>query len=291
MRRLTLLPIAVGLLAISAPAGQIFYEGFDYSIGGLNALNGGTGWSSPWIADATTTQIVNPLSALTYQVPGGNTINGGNRALQITPPPTTAAVTDAIIARSLPTQTGDVYFSFLFRENSGVIDTNDFLSFWFDNNNTVDPGQTLIPSLGLKGNHGDGSSTLDFGSRLNLGSDVYSTAATTGTTYLIVGRLFKSVPGGTYNRFSLWVDPTAGSAGTPDVTASVTTGSTSSFSRLGVRIANLDTTPKDVIFVDEFRAGTTFADALATPEPAACLLVSFGLIGLGIIRRRKIPAR
>jgi len=279
--------IAAGLLAISAPASPIFYEGVNYSLGELSGLNGGTGWGSAWTATTANTEVVDPVTALTYHVPGGGTVNGGNRALRITGTPDAS-----ILGRNVPNQTGDVYFSFLFRENAGTIDTNDFMDFWFDNDVTVTGGQTAIPSIGLKGNHGDGANTLDFASRLNLGGEAFSTAATTGTTYLIVGRLFKT--GANYNRFSLWVNPDAGDAGTPDVTATVANGNTTNFLRLGMRIANLDA--NDVVFVDEIRAGTTFADVVPTtapntPEPAAYVLVSIGLIGFGVIRRRKAEAR
>jgi len=284
MRVLALGSLLAGLMVISAPASPIFYEGLNYSLGELNGFTGGTGWSGAWSADPVTTEIVNPATALTYHVPGGGNVSGGNRALRFTG----TADLASIIARSLPSQTGNVYFSFLFRENAGTINTNDFMAFWFDNDTTVTSSQTLIPSLGLKGNHGDGANTLDFASRLNLGSDVFSTAASTGTTYLIVGRLFKTA--GNYNRFSLWINPTSASTNTPDVTASVATGSTTSFSRLGVRIANLDA--DDVVYVDEFRAGTTFADVvpLNTPDSAPYVLISSGLIAIALIRRRKILA-
>ena len=279
-----ILTISIIFLAIPACASSIFYEGFNsYLPGELNTQNGGTGWGTAWTAITANTEVVNPGTALSYSVPGGGTVNGGSSALQLT------GNNNAQIARSISTaQTGDVYFSFLYRQSGGILNTDDMMLFWFDNNTTLSGIQNGVPNIGVKGNNGTGAGPEDFVSRVTVGFPEYSTAFVPGTDFFIVGRLFKT-GAGNYDSFSLWVNPSFGDAGTPDIT-STAAGTSSSFLRLGIRSANQDAA--DILNVDEFTAGTTWNDVVPAaitpiPEPTAFALAGIGFIGILLSRRKR----
>src|SRR5688572_23550369 len=153
-----ILAVSLFFLVIPASASSIFYDGFNaYLPGELGGQSGGSGWGAAWTAVAANTEIVSPGTALSYSVAGGGTVSGGSSALQLT------GNNDGQATRTLGTaQTGDVYFSFLYRQSAGTIDTFDFMTFWFDNNGTTTANQTLIPNIGVRGNQGDGSGPEDF---------------------------------------------------------------------------------------------------------------------------------
>jgi hypothetical protein len=262
----------------AAESAVIARDNFSYSVGELNGQNGGTGWSGAWAGVATVTEVVDPGVPLSYSSPGLG-VNGGNRALEVD---ANAGNNNNAASRTLASaQSADtIYVSFLVR-TSGVFSGNDFGVFWFDN--VATGSHTGAPNIGIKS---DGSGTLDFMSRLALGQEVYSTASVAETSYLVVGRLTKSIagPGNNYDRFSLWVNPTAGDMNTPDATA-VLGASVSSFSTVGIRTANLD--PGDRILFDHFMLSTTFNEAVGIPEPASFILLGGAGALLALFGRRR----
>jgi len=275
---------SVLLAGMARPAAAVLLvqEDFSYAVGELNGQTGGLGFLGAWTAAVGPTQVVDPGTSLSYAVPGGSLIDGGNRALLVEG----TSNGDNILFRSLasPILADEIYMGFLFQVRTGSVGDNDFSVFWHDNAATGP--HTGVPNLGLKGNEGGGGATNDLVARINLaGPSAYSTNITVGQTYYVVGRLSKSAPGAAnpFDRFALWVDPTAVDP-TPDATSAFT-GSIASFGMLGMRSANLDS--DDDLYFDGLRYGTTWNDVVLVPEPATGVLLAFGLAALAALRRRR----
>jgi hypothetical protein len=252
----------LGLSAFGpALAAAIAGESFNYPVGELVGQNGGTGWGGAWGGQTANTEIAS--ASLSYTVPGGGIVSGGATALQLIGNNDNAAFRTLGGAQSADS----VFVSFLV-QFTGTVDNNDFMGLWFDNVSTGD--HRPAPSIGIKGNQEDGSGTSDFFARVfddvNLASEVYSTdisASPAGTTFFVVGRLFKTVSGAAnnYDRFSLWVNPAFGDEATPDATASVTgSPAIASFTTVGFRLSGIDA--GDSILFDELCIGTTWQDCV-----------------------------
>lgn len=270
--------IALGLPG-SGEATTLAYEGFEYAYGELDGQNGGTGFSGAWNANTAITEIADPGTPLAYA--GGTApVDGGSEALRITGDAANLAFRDLVT----PVLADEVFVSFLFRYD-GALDNNDFAVLWHDNVSTG--SHTNRPNLGIKANQGDGSGTEDVVARLQLSGSgqVYAVDLVAGQSYFILGRLHKSTPGAgnDYDRFDVWVDPTAGASGTPDLTASGS-GGLSGFGTIGIRAANIDV--GDTFWIDEIRYASTF-EAATVPEPATGFLVGAGLVGLAAVRRSR----
>lgn len=280
-------PAIVALLAVAGPvhALRVAYESFDYALGELDGRSGGEGLSGSWQANVGVTEIADPGTPLTYSA-GTISLDGGNRALRLT------GSQDDAFHRTLTTaiDADSVYVSFLFR-HEGVLNDNDFLAIWHDD--VATGSHTNRPNVGIKGNRGDGSGPEDVVARIQLAGSgqAYAAALQPGQTYLILGHLTRSVPGtgNDYDRFEIWVNPTADASGTPDLVATGA-GTVASFSMIGGRTFGLDA--GDVFWIDNlsYSTGTT-GFATAIPEAETALLLGVGLIGLGVAgRRRETPA-
>lgn len=274
--------ITVALAVPSTGAATtIAYEGFTYAPGELNGQSGGAGFSGVWSANTAATEVADPGTALVYGG-GAQPVHGGSSALRIT------GNQDNLAFRSLaaPIAGDEVFVSFLFRYD-GVLDDNDFGVLWHDDIATG--SHTDRPNLGIKGNRGDGSGPEDVVARLQLSGSgqVYAVDLLASQTYLVLGRLYKSTPGAgnDFDRFDVWVNPTAGASGTPDLTATGS-GTLSSFGTIGLRTANIDA--GDAFWIDEIRYTSSYASA-TTPEPSTGVLLSVGLAALAACRRRQRP--
>lgn len=261
------------LLAAVRPAAavQLVQEDFAYAVGELNGQASGSGFSGAWTATVGPTEVIDPGTALSYAIPGGGVVAGGNRALLVEG----TSNGDNILFRSLasPISADEIYVGFLFQARTGTIADNDFAVFWHDSAATGT--HVGVPNLGVKGNEGGGASN-DFVARIDLaGPTAYSTNITVGQTYYVVGRLAKSSPGAAnlYDVFDLWVDPAAVDP-TPDATSAFT-GSLASFSVLGMRSANMDAT--DDFLFDAIRYATTWQEIVPVPEPSTGVLFALGL--------------
>jgi len=263
------------LIVVGTPATAMPFaiESFTYGTTApreLHGQDGGVGWAGPWSADTAKTDVVEPATPLQYQVPGGALIDGGDRALALT------GANDNLAVRPLAApQADDVYISFLLRWAGGNFNDNDFAVFWFDSRDG--------PNIGVKMNEGGGG-TRDFMARLGpfggavvYGGDIQDHS----TTFLVVGRLYKSVPGGNYDRYSLWVNPAYGDFANPLGTATRDVGF-ASFTKAGIRTFQLH---DDTVLIDELRIGRQWRDVVPLPEPGTVALLGLGL--LGFARRRK----
>lgn len=286
-----LVPLAVlalcCLIADVSWSGIIASDSFTYNPvnSALNTKNGGTGWGGAW-SSITTATVVDPTTDLMV-----NGIDGGNRALQF------AANNDNAAVRLLssPYSASEVYVSFLFRFDAGVINNNDFFALWFDNVSTG-AHTASRPNIGLKSDRATNiPANPDYFVRLNSSTnEVYSpTQAAIGQTVQLVGRLHK-LASTNYNRFDLWVNPDPGDLSTPDVMSTFASPTITSFNRIGFRTANMDAgASADRFLVDELVLATSFADVvpMVVPEPGSVLIWTIGIFCalLGIRSRRGNP--
>ncbi len=280
MKRVAVITIAwVAWLAIPAgPARAVIIaeDGFDYALGELDGHSGGVGFAGTWSAMPAITEVADPGASLSYSS-GSLSIDGGDRALLLTGD----AATLASRGFSTPFASDEVFVRFLFRYSGSVLSDNTFAVFWHDDVATGD--HTGRPNLGVKANRGSGSGSQDAVARLALSGSgqVYSTDLVPDLTYLIVGRLHRSVPGSGshYDRFDLWVNPTGDLSSAPDATASGD-GGVDAFDFIGIRTAN---TGGRSLWIDEIRYSDTWLEVI--PEPGTGVLVGLGLAILG--RRRR----
>ena len=153
--------------------------------GELAGENGGSGWSAAWSANTGGTQLV-PVS-YAYTVPGGGKVRASS-ALEVTG----SGDNGSLVSRGLSAApSGDVYISFLLNFAEGSIGNNDFNIWWF--------GNASGPNIGVKGNRGNGSGPEDVTARTKGGAEAYSQDLVVGTTYFVVGHLYKD-GAGNYDR-------------------------------------------------------------------------------------------
>lgn len=273
--------------AVGAPVGS---DGFTYGVTppvALNGQNGGSGFTGAWAANSTTfpTNVVDPPTDLVFNVTGGGTINGGNRAVQFAA--TGANVVDDAARRVLSTtQTGDVWVSWLIRgtqmNTAAASGTGHFISFFFQDG-TGAPGVNTA-QFGLNINAGGGGT--DFFSRIG-GTNSFAGNVANDATFLVVGHFFKSA-GGNYDRLELWVNPEFDDELAPLVVTSGGSG-IAQVTDIGFRAARTGNSPT-AIWVDELRIGTTWADVVPVPEPATAGGLGLAVAGLVVAMRRRAKA-
>lgn len=285
MSRFAFLPTAVCLAcAPAAHATLIAYDGFeDYTLdASLNTNAGGTGWTTNW-ASVASAKVVSTSTPITYS--GGDiSINGGAQAAEVGDPTGNNGVgLDNVASRRFAAQTDTVYFSFLYRAESGA-GADDFIQFALNND-------VQIANSGSIGDLSNVSGANAFAARIggsSGGTSVNSSTSATGaTTFFLVGKMSKT-SGGNYNRMELFVNPTTlTEPGVVSATQNADSG-VSSISYFTLRISNLETA--DQYRFDELRIGTTWADVTAIPEPGAAAGVFGGLALAAALcgRRRRV---
>lgn len=245
----TILPIALLLSQVASASIVVASDSFATN-GGIAAKTGGNGWDGAWDGVSPTATVT--ANGLTFT---GNSPDAASRSLAYA-------------------QSGSVFVDFTL-SFSGALQQNDFLGFWFENSNG--------PNIGLKGNCDAAGCTDDLFVRNTPTSTkmLASSALSPNTTYHIFGHLYKTTPGGTYNRFDAWLNPTAAEmANLTGADARSTTNTyLSSVERIGFRSANLSNGVS--VTIDNLRLQ-------AVPEPGTFALLGLGMLGLGLsLRRRK----
>jgi hypothetical protein len=323
--RALLATVALWAAASHASAGLLFYDGFDYSVGGN--LNGQTNPSlgAPWLksgsSPAGTSQTI-AASSVSY--PGLKGAVGNSVST-----PRLAAASNSANRITLPSapyvraDEGSLFFSFTFRllewdaitdtlaKNStqrkgglvagfhgGVADTATGMgsggafagSVWV--RRAIDYSQT-----GTDGTAGTQNNRYEVGilkTILNPTAAELETAFDTSHTFAIGETIFvvaeyKFVNDGTTTSdvARLWLNPTPGGvAGAPSAVAPASmAGITTPINSF--YIYSHTNSPGDSL-VDEVRVGTTFASVTPVPEPSGAI-VALGALGFMAIRGRRAP--
>lgn len=253
-----------------AHAALLAYEGFDYDAGNVSGDNGGTGWSAAWVS-STSPAYANVVTGTTLAYSGGDiSITGSGTVLSIT-----GGGEGQLNRPFVGIDSGsEIYFSFLFRAVAGG--GNEFFHFYLSD----DPDR--LNSGGI-GDFYTASGDAHFGARVNNGTSDFTTASsisyTTGTTYLLVGRLSTDGTSGAsadiVDQVELWVNPTSLTPGASDATVDASTGLTmGDFDVFSSRMVNFAI--PDEILIDELRIGTDFASVVTVPEPSVGGLAILG---------------
>jgi hypothetical protein len=156
----TLVALGFAFFGSASSAALIVYESFDsYTSGSdLNGGSGGTGWTSNWSAPAGANGAV--ITTPANYVNGSVAVNGGTNALAL------GNGSSSVSSRGFATQTGTLYFSFLYTPSVGLT-AGDFFQFMMNNDVTtnnsgsigdLDTGANL---LGVRSGGTNGGTTVN----------------------------------------------------------------------------------------------------------------------------------
>lgn len=247
--------LAATLIAVSGYASATVVTASDSfaTNGTITNQNGGQGWNGAWKTSATgvNAPVVND-GKLEFRK---DSVSAASRKLD-------------------KTMSSDVVVDFTF-QYSGTLGTNVFLGFWF--------GSSASPNMGLKSNcdNASGACLNDMFVRTSGsgGPFVADSDLAVGQSYRMFGHLYKSQETSSYDRFAVWLNPTAAemaSLSNPDRLATGASG-LYSFDTIGFRTANLK---GQVLAVDNLRISEV-------PEPGSLALLGLALVGMGVAYRRK----
>ena len=259
--------------AAASQATLYFYDGFDYTANTLmNSANTGGNWGSAGVGAPT-----NRSDSLTY--PGLPASTGGK--VELTGFRLGNSGSSSRLSWDTGTQTTNMFASFLLNvatigtSESNATSGNYVFQLRTGKANVVVSNNALSTAnfnIGIQ-NNGTGAIVWD-----NNGGNGYLA----GSTYFIVFSYTNSAVDGTGTwGDQLWVNPSLGqlSPGTAQITtAGINVTSTSNKVALGIGNGVADTSKRSVIYLDELRVGTTWADVTPIPEPA-----TVGMLGLGAL--------
>ena len=273
MKRVLLVVVGVGGLALQSAFGQPLFDPFNYTEG-TTLNNVGAPWSfgGPSGGGAP---VVTAAAALDYSAFGLTPGSGLGVAFGAT------ATGNRTRGVNFTTATaGTLYTSFLLDVTTAPTALRQ-LAFL-----TSDSAQSA--STGVNGIFLNSSMQLG----LSKGASSAAGASMTGalslnTTYLVVvGYTFN----GTGNEYDLWLNPTSLGGSAPTADLSYTGGTDmASLSYFFLQQRNNASNAGAVFNFDELRIGTSWADVTPTgvPEPTTFALGGLGLLGLILVRRAR----
>ncbi len=239
----------------------------------LAGLNGGTGWSGGWTTAGTGSyQVID--GGLSYSA-GEISVGGGSKALSLSFP---NANVEVIANRPLPTQTGTLYMSLLYRntiDNTPAVSPDFFQAGFLPT--SENPAMSV---LDRDGTFQARAGTAPPGSQdTGISSDV-------GVTYFLVLKMENTTGGAAYDTAHIFVNPTFLSEGLNSSTSSTLNDALDLSGSAVFNIRRAFQEAGDTYHVDALRIGTSFGDVVsAIPEPNTWVLV---LLGMLLLARRTI---
>jgi hypothetical protein len=264
----TVLPLAaLLLLAPSAVlAATLAEDSFDYGNGvELDGQSGGSGWTGAWTAVTARTQVESAgLSCCGGPTPVGA---ASSSALEVIG----GTNDNDVVVRQLSAGTGTTFYArVLVNLETGTLEENDFIVFWFDDNATAADAHDDAPNFVLK----DSGTATELMARVGIGGEA-STGQTPvlGTTYLLVAKF--SHTGAAYNQVDVWLNPSYNGGVEPpaDGTNSSATSGNSTITHVGVRTNSLEA--GDTLRFGSLLIGDSWADVVPMGVPVE--LQSFGI--------------
>lgn len=258
MRR-TIIGAAIAAALTWAPAQVsatlLAYEGFDYDPGtGAIATGGGTGWLGNWDSSPDFTIGATGLSQGSLQV-SGRAATG----------PESGSFDSSRQFSSI--NSGSLWFSFLITSAPG-----SYTKLMLRNTGFASPVYVGVEPWESSIHTGNSFDALNIGTR--------------NQQYFIIGRIdfdAGDTPGNEAARVWVVTAPTSPSADAPsDASATFTdtdVGDLGTLNRVRLHLSDPNSS------IDEIRLGTTYADVVPVPEPAAVTL--FAIAGLVCCRRRR----
>ncbi|QNN22261.1 PEP-CTERM sorting domain-containing protein [Planctomycetales bacterium ZRK34] len=268
--------LLVATFCLTAAPAHAAYDGFEsYSSGSnLNGLNGGDDWANAWSSDASDVSV----QSISLDDPNG-TVDGGDQAMRIQPGANTGDNT-SVLSRDFAAMTGDVYLGLLIRVSS--FEDGDFLQIQLSDGAAGNSSDTL--SIGVQQSAGN-----PFFARVGQSSNDSvnaSTQAADDTDFLLVAKFSKD-GNGQYANTDLFINPTDPyhEPAIADAAASSSAPSITQLSHFTIRLFSFES--DDVVYLDEIRIASSFAEAVGVPEPASIGLLGAGVLGLISRRRRR----
>jgi len=266
--------LGAALVASSAPAALVAYEGFNYPLGSITGGNGGTGFSSPWTGAG---DVIGPNSL--FYSNGGNGGEFSQLATSGARFRTAGNNVGAFRTLSAPidTDSGTVWLGFLANQGTNVPPAYSGVSFFSGGTSTEEvffgvPSNQAKYGFDVTGAPG-GVMVKDTAFQDNPFSSSF-----------VVYRLNFTPNGETLDFF--YRPPEGVTPTTPDATFAIPEGTfADTLTALRIQSGNGNGNFNGTEF-DEIRIGTTYVDvAPAVPEPAALGLLCV-VVPLALRRRR-----
>jgi hypothetical protein len=188
-----------------------------------------------------------------------------------------SAIVGNLFSRALAApHSGTVYMSLLFREIANPAFGTDFIQVGFEDTNPDQPLASLLRR--------NGAYQVRSGTSSPAGNTQGATVADFNT-HLLVMKVEKVSGSTTYNRVSLFVDPSSlMEPGSPTNAINASGG----LSKVGLLTArSAFHSAGDTLQIDQILVGESWTDVVTSiPEPSSSLLIGLGGIGLALMRRR-----
>jgi hypothetical protein len=258
-------------VAVPVPAARgqlIAYDGFAYPTGGVNAQNGGTGFTGPWAA-AATVQV--QAGSLTPPAPSAGLPTTGNSVSATAADPFSPGTATRTLSQPVDSTPGGTFWMSAVMKGSGA-------------DASTTEGELVLSDGaggGVSVTTGTDSNNLWSLSDTSTGLFIASSTVPNTTQSLLVVRGTFAAAGDT---FDLYVNPPLTGSPPPSAAASITT--THAAGPLGsLQMSHFAFDTVSSTLFDEVRIGRTFADVTAVPEPSALLLA--GAAGVGGLTYRR----